>query len=119
MVASQFFQPGADRCDTHALQVQRRIDRGQDFAFQPSEGVRIGRCDRHDPQMPAHPCRQRGLVDRGPLRSTDLVGLDIRLAVAEYLHDKLGERFAPPSLLRTMVARGDLGKKTGQGFYTW
>ncbi|MBH0121262.1 3-hydroxyacyl-CoA dehydrogenase family protein [Rhodococcus sp. HM1] len=55
----------------------------------------------------------------GPLRSTDLVGLDIRLAVAEYLHDKLGERFAPPSLLRTMVARGDLGKKTGQGFYAW
>jgi 3-hydroxybutyryl-CoA dehydrogenase len=55
----------------------------------------------------------------GPLRSTDLVGLDVRLAIAEYLHKTLGERFAPPQLLREKVARGDLGRKTGQGFYTW
>ncbi|MCZ0991751.1 3-hydroxyacyl-CoA dehydrogenase family protein [Streptomyces diastatochromogenes] len=55
----------------------------------------------------------------GPLRLTDLVGLDVRLAIAEYLHATLGERFAPPRLLRDKVARGELGRKTGQGFYTW
>jgi len=55
----------------------------------------------------------------GPLRSTDLVGLDVRLAIAEHLHNTLGERFAPPALLRDKVARGELGRKTGQGFYTW
>ncbi len=55
----------------------------------------------------------------GPLRSTDLVGLDVRLAIAEYLRGRLGERFAPPQLLRDKVAKGDLGRKTGQGFYTW
>ncbi|MEU3346359.1 3-hydroxyacyl-CoA dehydrogenase family protein [Streptomyces sp. NPDC006700] len=55
----------------------------------------------------------------GPLRLTDLVGLDVRLAIAEYLHGTLGERFAPPQLLRDKVARGELGRKSGQGFYTW
>jgi 3-hydroxybutyryl-CoA dehydrogenase len=55
----------------------------------------------------------------GPLRSSDLVGLDVRLAIAEHLHGELGERFAPPALLRDKVARGELGRKTGQGFYTW
>jgi 3-hydroxybutyryl-CoA dehydrogenase len=55
----------------------------------------------------------------GPLRLTDLVGLDVRLAVAEYLHGKLGDRFAPPDLLRRKVAAGELGRKTGQGFYGW
>jgi 3-hydroxybutyryl-CoA dehydrogenase len=55
----------------------------------------------------------------GPLRSTDLVGLDVRLAIAEHLHRELGERFAPPQLLRDKVARGELGRKTGQGFFTW
>jgi 3-hydroxybutyryl-CoA dehydrogenase len=55
----------------------------------------------------------------GPLRLTDLVGLDVRLAIAEYLHSKLGERFAPPELLRRKVAAGELGRKTGQGFYQW
>nr|WP_203722375.1 3-hydroxyacyl-CoA dehydrogenase family protein [Actinoplanes abujensis] len=55
----------------------------------------------------------------GPLRSTDLVGLDVRLAIAEHLHRELGERFAPPRLLRDKVARGELGRKAGQGFYTW
>jgi 3-hydroxybutyryl-CoA dehydrogenase len=55
----------------------------------------------------------------GPLRSTDLVGLDVRLAIAEHLQRELGERFAPPQLLRDKVARGELGRKTGQGFFTW
>jgi 3-hydroxybutyryl-CoA dehydrogenase len=55
----------------------------------------------------------------GPLRTTDLVGLDVRLDIAEYLASRLGERFEPPQLLRDLVARGHLGKKTGQGFFTW
>jgi 3-hydroxybutyryl-CoA dehydrogenase len=56
----------------------------------------------------------------GPLRLTDLVGLDVRLHIAEYLHAKLGsERFRPPEILRRMVAEGRLGKKSGEGFYKW
>ncbi len=55
----------------------------------------------------------------GPLRSTDLVGLDVRLAIAEYLHRTLGERFAPPALLRDKVAAGELGRKTGRGFHSY
>jgi 3-hydroxybutyryl-CoA dehydrogenase len=56
----------------------------------------------------------------GPLRLTDLVGLDVRLAIAEYLLGALGSPvFAAPPILRRLVAEGKLGKKTGQGFYTW
>jgi 3-hydroxybutyryl-CoA dehydrogenase len=55
----------------------------------------------------------------GPLRSTDLVGLDVRLAIAEYLQRTLGDRFAPPQLLRDKVSRGELGRKSGRGFYDW
>lgn len=56
----------------------------------------------------------------GPLRLTDLVGLDVRLGIAEYLHETLGsERFRPPEILRRMVAEGKLGKKSGEGFYRW
>ena len=56
----------------------------------------------------------------GPLKLTDLVGLDVRLNIAEYLHHELGtETFRPPELLRRMVSEGKLGKKTGQGFYDW
>ena len=55
----------------------------------------------------------------GPLRLTDLVGLDVRLGIAEYLCEKLGDRFAPPQILRDMVAAGKLGKKSGEGFYKW
>ncbi len=56
----------------------------------------------------------------GPLRLTDLVGLDVRLAIAEYLHEKLGgERYRPPAILRRMVEEGKLGRKTGEGFYRW
>lgn len=56
----------------------------------------------------------------GPLRLTDLVGLDVRLAIAEQLHRSLGApAFRPPDLLRRMVAEGKLGKKSGQGFYRW
>ncbi|MDP9192084.1 MAG: 3-hydroxyacyl-CoA dehydrogenase family protein [Acidobacteriota bacterium] len=55
----------------------------------------------------------------GPLRLTDLVGLDVRLGIAEYLASTLGPRFEPPQLLRDMVAQGKLGRKTGEGFYRW
>lgn len=55
----------------------------------------------------------------GPLRTTDIVGLDIRLGIAEELHATLGERFAPPELLRRMVAEGNVGRKSGRGFYEW
>jgi 3-hydroxybutyryl-CoA dehydrogenase len=55
----------------------------------------------------------------GPLELTDLVGLDVRLAIAEYLADELGDRFRPPELLRRKVAAGELGQKSGQGFYRW
>ncbi len=56
----------------------------------------------------------------GPLKLTDLVGLDVRLDIADYLHRTLGsEAFRPPRLLRRMVAEGKLGRKSGQGFYRW
>lgn len=56
----------------------------------------------------------------GPLKLTDLVGLDVRLSIARYLHKELGaESFHPPELLMRMVSEGKLGKKTGEGFYRW
>lgn len=55
----------------------------------------------------------------GPLKSTDIIGLDVRLGIARYLHEQLGERFAPPALLVQKVADGHLGRKSGQGFYPW
>jgi 3-hydroxybutyryl-CoA dehydrogenase len=56
----------------------------------------------------------------GPLRLTDLVGLDVRLAIAEHLHRELdSEAFRPPALLRELVREGRLGKKSGRGFYEW
>ncbi len=56
----------------------------------------------------------------GPLKLTDLVGLDVRLSIAEYLHRELSsETFQPPEILRRLVSEGKLGKKTGEGFYVW
>jgi 3-hydroxybutyryl-CoA dehydrogenase len=55
----------------------------------------------------------------GPLKTTDIVGLDVRLGIAEYLHQTLGDRFAPPQILRDKVAAGELGRKCGKGFYDW
>ena len=55
----------------------------------------------------------------GPLRTTDLVGLDVRLAIAEHLAREVGTRFAPPQVLRDKVAAGELGRKSGRGFYDW
>ena len=50
---------------------------------------------------------------------TDGTRQRVRLAIAEHLQRERGERFAPPQLLRDKVARGELGRKTGQGFYSW
>jgi 3-hydroxybutyryl-CoA dehydrogenase len=55
----------------------------------------------------------------GPLKTTDIVGLDVRLAIAEHLARELGPRFEPPQLLRDKVASGELGRKSGRGFYDW
>ncbi|MFB6117712.1 3-hydroxyacyl-CoA dehydrogenase family protein [Halosegnis sp.] len=55
----------------------------------------------------------------GPLELTDLVGLDVRLDILEYLREELGERFRPPQVLKRKVRAGKLGRKTGEGFYVW
>jgi 3-hydroxybutyryl-CoA dehydrogenase len=55
----------------------------------------------------------------GPLELTDIVGLDVRLDILEYLRTELGERFKPPQLLKRKVRAGKLGKKSGEGFYVW
>lgn len=55
----------------------------------------------------------------GPLKLTDLVGIDVRLGIARYLEQELGPRFAPPQLMVAMVERGELGRKSGRGFYDW
>ena len=55
----------------------------------------------------------------GPLKLTDLVGLDVRLAILDHLHKEIGEQFRAPPLLRQMVRAGKLGKKAGEGFYVW
>jgi len=56
----------------------------------------------------------------GPLRLTDHVGLDVRLAIAEHLYDTLGgQQYRPPEILRRMVEEGKLGRKSGEGFYRW
>jgi 3-hydroxybutyryl-CoA dehydrogenase len=55
----------------------------------------------------------------GPLKLSDVVGLDVRLDILEYLREELGERFRPPQVLRRKVRAGHLGQKSGRGFYVW
>ena len=55
----------------------------------------------------------------GPLRLSDIVGLDVRLDIARTLEAAHGARFAPPAILEKMVSEGKLGAKSGQGFFTW
>ena len=55
----------------------------------------------------------------GPLELSDVVGLDVRLAISEYLEETLGPQFAPPPLVRRLVEAGDVGKKAGRGLYDW
>jgi len=55
----------------------------------------------------------------GPFELVDLVGLDVRLNILEYLHRTLGEKYRPNSLLRQYVQEGRLGRKTGRGVYDY
>lgn len=55
----------------------------------------------------------------GPLRLSDIVGLDVRLDIARALSAAHGDRFEPPEILKAMVAAGHLGAKSGQGFFVW
>jgi len=55
----------------------------------------------------------------GPFELVDLVGLDVRLKILEYLHQTLGEKYRPNSLLRQYVQEGRLGRKTGRGVYEY
>ena len=56
----------------------------------------------------------------GPLKLTDMVGLDVRMHIGEYFAKELGNpAFEPPNMMREMVAEGRLGKKAGRGFYDW
>jgi 3-hydroxybutyryl-CoA dehydrogenase len=55
----------------------------------------------------------------GPLRLSDVVGLDVRLDIARHLESVYGERYAAPAVLERLVAQGRLGRKSGQGFYDW
>lgn len=55
----------------------------------------------------------------GPLRLSDVVGLDVRLDIARHLQSVYGERYAPPAILEQKVAAGELGRKSGQGFFDW
>jgi 3-hydroxybutyryl-CoA dehydrogenase len=55
----------------------------------------------------------------GPLRLSDIVGLDVRLDIANHLGSVYGERFAPPEILVRKVEAGELGEKSGRGFFDW
>ena len=55
----------------------------------------------------------------GPLRLSDIVGLDVRLDIAHNLAVELGDRYAPPQILQAKVAAGELGRKSGRGFFDW
>ncbi len=55
----------------------------------------------------------------GPLRLSDIVGLDVRLDIARQLASTYGERYDPPKILVDLVAAGHLGRKTGRGFHVW
>lgn len=85
-----------------ALEAMRMFEEGVASAEEIDRAMELGY---------AHPM--------GPLKLTDLVGLDVRLAIAEHLHRELGERFRPPQVLRRLVRAGKLGKKTGEGFYKY
>jgi 3-hydroxybutyryl-CoA dehydrogenase len=55
----------------------------------------------------------------GPFELVDLVGLDVRLSILEYLHRTLGEKYRPAPLLRQYVKAGRLGRKSGRGVYDY
>jgi 3-hydroxybutyryl-CoA dehydrogenase len=85
-----------------ALEAMRMLEEGVASAEEIDRAIELGY---------GHPM--------GPLKLTDQVGLDVRLAIAEHLSRELGERFRPPQVLRRMVRAGKLGKKSGEGFYKY
>jgi 3-hydroxybutyryl-CoA dehydrogenase len=85
-----------------ALEAMRMVEEGVASAEEIDRAIELGY---------GHPM--------GPLKLTDQVGLDVRLAIAEHLTAELGERFRPPQILRRMVRAGKLGKKSGEGFYRY
>jgi 3-hydroxybutyryl-CoA dehydrogenase len=85
-----------------ALEAMRMVEEGVASAHDIDAAMRLGY---------RHPT--------GPLMTTDIVGLDVRLAIAAHLAETLGPRFEPPQILRDLVAAGDLGRKSGKGFYEW
>ena len=84
------------------LEAIRMVEQGVASPADIDEGMEIGY---------GHPM--------GPLELTDHVGLDVRLHIAEHLREELGERFKPPQSLRRKVRAGNLGKKSGEGYYVW
>ncbi|HEY3020624.1 MAG TPA: 3-hydroxyacyl-CoA dehydrogenase NAD-binding domain-containing protein [Solirubrobacteraceae bacterium] len=60
---------------------------------------------------------RRGILP--PLLKADITGLDVVLEQLENFEERYGERFAPPAILRRLVAQGRLGQKSGQGFFPW
>lgn len=85
-----------------AMEAIRMLEEGVASAADIDQAMKLGY---------AHPM--------GPLELTDLVGLDVRLAIADYLERELGDRFHAPQLLRRLVRAGKLGRKSGQGFYKY
>jgi 3-hydroxybutyryl-CoA dehydrogenase len=85
-----------------ALEAMRMVEEGVASAADIDTAMRLGY---------KHPV--------GPLALTDMVGLDVRLGIAEHLARTLGQRFEPPAILRELVARGHTGRKAGRGFYTY
>jgi 3-hydroxybutyryl-CoA dehydrogenase len=84
-----------------------------------NEGIRV-----YDEGIASREDVDRGLklgtnVPMGPLELADYIGLDVVLDASETLHDELGDRYKPAYLLKRKVAAGDLGRKTGAGFYEY
>ena len=94
--------PGLLQCPAKKLVLSRMVEENVASAADIDAAMKLGY---------GHPM--------GPLELTDLVGLDIRLHIADYLAEAIGPRFRAPDVLRTKVAEGKLGKKSGEGFYRW
>jgi 3-hydroxyacyl-CoA dehydrogenase len=82
-----------------------------------SEVWRVVEEEGLDPQEVDKVIKDSGTVPMGPFFLTDLLGLDTVLHVAEHLRDSYGDRFFVSSRMKELVAAGDLGQKTGRGFY--
>jgi 3-hydroxybutyryl-CoA dehydrogenase len=83
------------------------------------ESIRMVQEDVADPEHIDRAVRLAYRHPVGPLELSDIVGLDVRLDIARSLESSLGPRYSPPWLLEQLVAAGDLGRKSGRGFYDW